>query len=175
MGLIVSRGIVYSVQALDLLLYAGALIEAENKAASGFHSAMHDLVRNSLNSEFKQPVALCDHYNNQTANAVAGLIVLARLLNDGRKFEAALNGRDPSIPVSISWSTLVNGAIYGENDAPNACRTNTGADSLSSKHFFETPVVAMGRSITAFATCIHSKASAIPCSRWSASWTAPKC
>lgn len=143
-GLIIGRGIVYSVQALDLLLYVDALNGQEVKAANEFHAAMYELVRNSLNSEFKQPVALCDHYNNQSANAVAGLLALARLLDDGKKFTAALNGDDPSISVSIPWNALVNGAIYGDNDVPNICRTNTGADSLSSKPFFETPTVAPG-------------------------------
>lgn len=143
-GLIIGRGIVYSVQALDLLLYVDTLNGQEVKAANEFHAAMYELVRNSLNSEFKQPVALCDHYNNQSANAVAGLLALARLLDDGKKFTAALNGDDPSIPVSIPWNALVNGAIYGDNDVPNMCRTNTGADSLSSKPFFETPTVAPG-------------------------------
>ncbi len=143
-GLIVGRGIVYSVQAVDLLFYAGALNEQEGKTVNTFHAAMYELLRNSLNSEFMQPLALCDHYNNQSANAVAGLIALARLADDRRRFMAALNGDDPSMPVSIPWNALVNGAIYGDDDVSNMCRANTGADGFSSKPYFETPTVAAG-------------------------------
>lgn len=143
-GLQVSRGIVYSVQTQDLLMYLGALNATEVKEANEFHGAMYDLIRNALNSEFSLQVALCDHYNNQSANSVAGLLALARLLDNQKQFEAALNGGEPSIRVSLPWNALLNGAIYGKGDAPNVCRPNTGPDSLSSKPFFETPTVAPG-------------------------------
>ena len=143
-ALIIGRGILYSVYAQDLLMYLGALDAAEVKQSNRFHAAMYDLLRNSLNTEFAAPIAMCDHYNNQSANTVAGLLAVARLLDNKRQFEAVLNGGDPRISVSLPWNALLNGAIYGEADVPNACRPNTGSNGQTSKPFFETPVVAPG-------------------------------
>jgi hypothetical protein len=143
-GLIIGRGILYSVYAQDLLMYLGALDAAELRQANEFHAAMYDLLRNSLNTEFAARIAMCDHYNNQSANTVAGLLAVARLLNNKEQFEAALNGGAPGIFVSLPWNALLNGAIYGDADVPNACRPNTGSDGQTSKPFFETPVVAPG-------------------------------
>jgi hypothetical protein len=143
-GLAVSRGIVYSVQAQDLLSYAGALNDAELKQVDAFHVAMFDLLRNSLNYNFQLHAWPCDHYSNHAANQLTGLLALARIQNNQRAFAAVLNGTDPSIQVSLPWIMFFQRAVYGEREAPNGCYANKGADDLVSRPFFQTQTVAAG-------------------------------
>jgi len=66
-GLLVARGIVYSVHAQDLLMYLGALNETEVRQVSAFHAAMYELIRNALNFNFEHHAWACDHYSNHAA------------------------------------------------------------------------------------------------------------
>lgn len=143
-GLPISRGVVYSVHAVDLLMYLGALNPTEANAATKLHEALFTLMRNSLDEEFSEELAICDHYNNQSANIVGALLAVARLLDERDKFVAVLNGGVASTPISLPWNALLNGAIYGQHDVSNACRPNTGPDGMTSRPFFETPTVAPG-------------------------------
>jgi hypothetical protein len=143
-GLVVSRGIIYSVQAEDMLLYAGALGEADAKQIDAFHAAMFDLLRNALNYNFQHHAWPCDHYSNHAANQLAGLLALARLQDNRNAFEAVLNGTNRSIDVSLPWVQFFHRAIYGEADTPNECYPNKGPDGLTSRPFFQTRVVAPG-------------------------------
>ena len=143
-GLAVARGVLYSVQAQDLLMYMGALNDAETKQISAFHSAMYDLLRNALNYNFAYHAWACDHFSNHAANQLAGLLALARILDSPKQFEAVLYGRDMSIPVSLPWTAFFERAIYGNADKANSCYANTGPDGDTSRLFFQTATVAPG-------------------------------
>jgi hypothetical protein len=144
-GLVVSRGIVYSVQAQDLLMYLGALNEAQLKQVNAFHSAMFDLILNALNYNFAEHHAWeCDHYSNHAANQLTALLALARDLDNQKGFEAVIDGQDSSIRVTLPWKMFFQRAIYGEGDTPNACYPNKGPDGFTSRPFFQTSVVAPG-------------------------------
>jgi len=144
-GLLVARGVIYSVQAQDLLMYLGTLTDTEVNQVNAFHSAMYELIRNALNYQFVEHHAWgCDHFGNQPANQLAALLALGRVLDNQKQFEAALYGDDPSIRVTLPWTVLFDNVIYGEADAPHSCYFNTGADGLTSRPFFQTAVVAPG-------------------------------
>jgi len=144
-GLSISRGIVYSVHAQDLLMYLDALTPAEIKELNAFHSAIYDLLINSLNYNFAEHHAwACDHYSNHSSNILAGLLATARLTDNQKEFEAVVNGKDPSIRVTLPWTAFFDRAVYGEEDIPNSCYFNTGADSATSHPFFSTSTVAPG-------------------------------
>lgn len=145
-GLQIARGVLYSVQAQDILEGLHALDGTEIQRANAFHLAMYDLVRNCANAEWaaaqKGPHPGMN-YNNQSANHLAALLATARLLDDRRRFEAALAGNDPGVPVAISWIALFNHLIYGVNAAPLRL-PNSGPDGLTSRPSFVTNEVAPG-------------------------------
>jgi hypothetical protein len=144
-GLSIARGIIYSAHAQDLLMYVGALNEADARQLNAFHAAIYELLRNSLNYNFSEHHAwACDHYSNHSANILAGLLTLARLLNNKTQFEAVLYGGEAPVRVSLPWTAYFARAIYGEADARNSCYFTTGADSNLSHPFFSTAVVAPG-------------------------------
>lgn len=146
-GLQIGRGIVYSVHAQDLLQSIGAFSAVETTQLNSFHSAMFDLIRQAANYRFglqNHPSTQCEVYSNHVPAALKGLLAVARLLDDGRKFTAILTGADPSIPVSLPWIAYFNHAIYGEADTPIACARNSGPDSLTSHPSFQTSTVAPG-------------------------------
>jgi hypothetical protein len=43
-----------------------------------------------------------------------GMLSIARLLDDNREFNAVFHGKDPTIPVALSWTAYFDHAIYGE-------------------------------------------------------------
>lgn len=138
-GLQVSRGVVYSVHAQDLLMYFGTLNAEAINHLNGFHAAMFDLVRNALNYRFAEhPDWECNHYSNHVGSQLTGLFSVARLLDDQARFEAVLSGKNPSIIVTLPWVVYFNNAIYGHADTLHACYANTGPDGLTSRPFFQT-------------------------------------
>ncbi|HKD25302.1 MAG TPA: hypothetical protein VKC66_05210 [Xanthobacteraceae bacterium] len=143
-GLTISRGIVYSVHAQDLLGYLDALTPAEIKELNAFHSAIYNLLIKGLNWGWAHHAWACDHYGNHSANALAGLLATARLTDNQKQFEAVLDGKDPSLRVILPWTAFFDRAIYGEADIANSCYFNTGADSATSHPFFSTSIVAPG-------------------------------
>jgi hypothetical protein len=146
-GLQVGRGIVYSAHAQDLLQSINAFTPAETTELNSFHSAIFELLHQATNYRFalqNHPSGQCEVYSNHVPAALTGLLAIARLLDDGRKFTAVLTGADRSIPISLPWIAYFNHAIYGEADKPIACAPNTGPDSLTSHPSFQTPTVAPG-------------------------------
>jgi hypothetical protein len=149
-GLQIARGVVYSVHAQDLLQSIAAFNAAETTELNAFHTAMFDLVREASNFRFTLPElnrsadTRCELYSNHVGAHLAGLLSIARLLDDGRKFNAVLYGNDRSIPVALPWTVWFNHAVYGENDKPIACYKNKGPDRSTSPDSFQTPVVAPG-------------------------------
>jgi hypothetical protein len=143
-GLQISRGVIYSVNAQDLLQSLGVLSAKEESQLNAFHSAMFDLILRGLNYRFGLIRMPCDRYSNHVASQLTGLLATARLLDDKKKFDATLYGVDSSIPVELPWTVYFNRAIYGQPDTPNACFQNSGQDGLTSKPFFQTSIVAPG-------------------------------
>lgn len=143
-GLVVSRGIVYSVQAEDLLRYVGTLGDAEVTRVEAFDAAMFGLLRNALNYNLQLHAWPCDHYSNHAANQLAALLALARVQNNQRAFVAVLNGGDDAIRVSLPWIVFFQRAVYGAADTPNGCYANKGTDGFASRPFFQTRAVASG-------------------------------
>lgn len=148
-GLQVGRGIIYSVHAQDLLQSIGAFNSAQTNQLNVFHAAIFNLIREA--SDFRAalpqmngPATICERYSNHVGAHLWGLLAIARLLDDGRKFNAVLYGNDRSIPVAIPWTDWFDHAVYGEHDKPISCHKNTGPDSLASHPSFQTAVVAPG-------------------------------
>jgi hypothetical protein len=143
-GLQVSRGVFYTVHAQDLLQSLAVLNPGEERQLNAFHSAMYELIRNGLNYRFNQVKMPCDRFSNHVASQLTGLLATSRLLDDKRRFLAALYGGDSSIPIEVPWTTYFSKAVYGESESPNPCFPNSGSDALTSKPFFQTPVAAPG-------------------------------
>jgi hypothetical protein len=143
-GLQISRGVVYSAHAQDLLLYLGVLNSDEAKQLNVFHAAMYELIRNSLNYRFDAIRIPCDRYSNHVGSQLTGLLATARLLDDPQKLKAALNGDDPLTPVKLPWKVFFNRAIYGVSDTPSACLPNTGPDGFTSQPSYSSSIVAPG-------------------------------
>ena len=144
----VGRGVVYSVHAQDLLQSIGALNASEEAGLDALHIALFDLIREGYNQGVSYPAGSpgpeCARYCNGSANGLAALLAIARLLDDPRRFNAVLYGNDRSIPVVIPWTRFFDGAIYGESDQPMECVINQGPDGLHSGPGFQTSIVAPG-------------------------------
>jgi hypothetical protein len=140
-GLAISRGIVYSVHAQDLLMYCGALDESEARALSAFHSAIFVLLLDSLNNNYDR--CACDHYDNHSANScrTPGNGATGRQPGASRR---GVVGPTPIDARRFAVDRLFRSAIYCEADLPNSCRFNSGSDSYTSHPFFSTAVVAPG-------------------------------
>ena len=108
---------------------------------------MFDLIRQASNFRFtilNRPDSRCDLYSNHVAAQLQGLLSIARLFDDGEKFNAVVYGLDESLPVAIPWTEYFDHAIYGQSDKPIACYANSSADSVTAKDSYQTPVVASG-------------------------------
>jgi hypothetical protein len=135
LGLVLGRGVVYSVHAQDLLQSLGVLNADEVRRANALHAALFDLMRQSSSIFFAGvgfPYSACSRYTNIETNAVAALLATARLLNDARKLNAVLYGGDAEYPDFVPWVQLFDHIIYGQADGPSAeCVHNTEPDSLT--------------------------------------------
>jgi hypothetical protein len=145
----IGRGVIFSVHAQDLLQAVGGLNAAEAGELAAFHAALFDLVRNASNFRFHlpelgRPQQTCELYSNHVGAALTGLLAIARLLDDGRRFDAVLYGTDRTLPLAIPWTRYFDHAIYGYADRPIQCYPNSGADSLTSHPSYQTSVVAPG-------------------------------
>ena len=147
-GLQVARGVVYSVQAQDLLNSQHALSAQSTRSLNAFHAAMYALIRNASNfaagPAYRRPDEACGLYSNHRGAHLMALLAIARLLDDPKRFDAALYGGAPGVPVTIGWTEQFDHAIYGQHDRPIGCYKNNGKDSLTSHPSFQTGVVAPG-------------------------------
>lgn len=143
----ISRGVVYSVHAQDLLQGRHALSPEETAQLDRFHSQMYDWISTTRNEEVRRALASShpdEIYSNQTANHLVALLAAARLLDDERRFRAALEG-DATIPVSLPWTRLFNYVVYGTADTPLLRITpNASEDPRQSSAAYATKVVAPG-------------------------------
>ena len=145
----ISRGVVYSVQAQDLLQGIGAFSPDEVARLNLFHQGMYETIRTMSNEEFVHSIAGKTNgdetYNNQFASHLAALIAIARLLDDSSRLEAALHGGDTVFKLELPWTKLFSYVIYGVNDQPMLRITpNSSDDPLKSRPAYSTSVVAPG-------------------------------
>jgi hypothetical protein len=96
-GLQIGRGIIYSVQAQDMLQSIGAFNSTQTNQLNVFHAALFNLIREASNfraalPEMNGPDSACERYSNHVGAHLLGLLAIARLLDDGRKFNAVLYG-----------------------------------------------------------------------------------
>jgi hypothetical protein len=148
-GLQIGRGISYSVHAQDLLQSIGAFNSTQTNQLNVFHAAIFNLILEASNfratlPQLNGPDSVCERYSNHVGAHLLGLLAIARLLDDGRKFNAILYGTDRSIPLAISWTDWFNHAVYGEHDKPIGCHKNSGPDRLTSPPSFQTAVATPG-------------------------------
>jgi len=146
--LTVTRGVVYSIHAQDLLQGLLAFAPEEEAQLNSFHRAIYEWIRVTrnegyvINLKWKYPEEV---YNNQFANHLVTLMAAARLLDDKARFYAALDGRDAAMPVSLPWTKLFNYVIYGVADTPLIRVTpNSSEDPIKSSPAYSTKVVAPG-------------------------------
>jgi hypothetical protein len=144
----IGRGVIYSVQAQDLLESIKAFNIAQTNQLNDFHKALFRLLEEASNfragmKEMNGP-EVCERYSNHVGAHLVGLLSIARLFDDANKFNAVLYGNDRSIPINIPWTSWFNHAVYGVGDKPIGCHRNTGPDSLTSHPFFQTKIVAPG-------------------------------
>ena len=145
----IGRGVIYSVHAQDLLQSIGAIDTNGVRDLNAMHAALFQLIRTASNFRFhlpelSRPQQTCELYSNHVGAALAGLLSIARLLDDGRKFDAVLYGSDGATVFDIPWTAYFDHAIYGEADRPIQCYVNSGPDSLTSHPSYQTPIVAPG-------------------------------
>jgi hypothetical protein len=114
--LTVTRGVVYSIHAQDLLQGLHAFAPEEEAQLNSFHHAIYEWIRVArnesyvINMKWKYPEEV---YNNQFANHLVALLAAARLFDDKERFYAALDGRDAAMPVSLPWTRLFNYVTTG--------------------------------------------------------------
>lgn len=151
LGLVLGRGIIYSVHAQDLLQSLSVLSADEVRRLNAFHAAIFELMRQSENVLFAGvgfPYSECSRYTNIATHGLVGMLATARLLNDEQRVNAVMFGGDQAIPVLVPWVRLFDHVVYGESDGPAAeCVNNQEPDSQTSllnHHDYQTPTAAPG-------------------------------
>jgi hypothetical protein len=147
-ALTLTRGVIYSVHAQDLLQGKGALSQDEQTRLDAFHRNMLETIRAIHNKEYEIDKAWKysdEIYNNQFVGHMTAFFALARLFDDEEDFDAALNGGTGDHTVRLPWIALFDGVIYGENDAPYLNITpNSSVDPEKSHPAYSTAIVAPG-------------------------------
>jgi len=143
-----ARGVIYSVDAQDLLQGIGGVSRDEQGRLDAFHRNMLETIRSIHNQEYEidRRWKYSDEiYNNQFVGHLTALFSIARLLDDEPDFEAALNGGDGARAIKLPWIELFDHVIYGENDTPLLNITpNTSVDPLKNHSAYSTAIVAAG-------------------------------
>lgn len=144
----ISRGVIYSVHAQDLLQSIGALSAAEQQRLEAFHRDLLVTIRSIHNAEYDVNMKWRysdEIYNNQFVGHLTALLSLSRLLDDQESFNAALNGGSGGEAVKLPWIELFDHIIYGKNDFPLLNITpNTAVDPLQNHSAYSTAMVAPG-------------------------------
>jgi hypothetical protein len=147
-ALTLSRGVIYSVHAQDLLEGIAALSRDEQARLDKFHHNMFDVIHSIHNQEYDLNLKwkYCDEvYNNQFVGHLTALLSISRLFDDQQNFEAALNGGEGPRAVKLPWIQLFDHVIYGPNDTPLLNITpNSSPDPLKSHPAYSTAIVAAG-------------------------------
>jgi hypothetical protein len=143
-----ARGVIYSVQAQDLLEGIGAATRDEQTRLDTFHHNMFEVIRSINNQEYDANMKWRysdEVYNNQFVAHLTALLSIARLFDDEPGFDAALNGRLGERAVKLPWIELFDHVIYGANDTPHLNITpNSSPDPLKSHPAYSTAMAAGG-------------------------------
>jgi hypothetical protein len=144
----ISRGVIYTIHAQDLLQSLHALSPEEETRLNSFQGAMYDWIRNTRNEEVSVAMKSShpdEVYSNQTENHLVALLAAARLLDDKPRFNAALYGGDTAIRISLPWTQLFNYVMYGVSDTPLLRITpNSSDDPRQSSAAYSTKIAAPG-------------------------------
>jgi hypothetical protein len=144
----IARGVIYSVQAQDLLAGLHALAPDEESRLESFHRNLAETIRGIHNQEYDLNMTgngRDETYNNQFVGHLTALLSIARLLDDQPGFDAALNGGSAARAVRLPWIELFDGVIYGEHDTPWIFITaNSSPDPLKSHPAYNTAVAFPG-------------------------------
>jgi hypothetical protein len=147
-ALTLSRGVIYSVDAQDLLEGIARLTPDEQVRLDAFHHNMFAVIRSINNQEYdvNRKWRYSDEvYNNQFVGHLTALLSIARLEGDQPDFYAALTGGDGARTVKLPWIELFDHVIYGANDTPLLNITpNSSIDPLKSHPAYSTAIVAAG-------------------------------
>jgi hypothetical protein len=147
-ALTLSRGVIYSVHAQDLLEGITGLTRDEQVRLDAFHHNMFEVIRSINNQEYDVNMKWRysdEVYNNQFVGHLTALLSIARLFDDQPDFDAALNGGDRTRAVKLPWIELFDHVIYGTNDTPLLKITpNSSVDPLKSHPAYSTAIVAAG-------------------------------
>lgn len=143
-----SRGVIYSVHAQDLLQGMGTVSAAEQQRMDAFHRNMLAAIQSIHNAEYDVGIKgrySDELYNNQFVGHLTAMLSLARLFDDQKSFAAALNGGSGAAAIKLPWIELFDHVIYGEHDTPFLNITpNTAVDPLQNHSAYSTAVVAPG-------------------------------
>lgn len=144
----IARGVIYSVQAHDLVAGLNALAPDEQARLDTFHRNLAETIRGIHNQEYDLNMTgngRDETYNNQLVGHITALLSIARLLGDQPAFDAALNGGSGTRAIRLPWIELFDAVIYGENDTPWIYITpNSSPDPLKSHPAYNTAIVAPG-------------------------------
>jgi hypothetical protein len=144
----ITRGVANTINAQDLLHGMRALSAEEEAQLTSFHTAMYEWIRTAHNEEYRGGMKWKysdETYNNQAVSHVGTLLAAARLIDDQKRFDAALYDNNPAMPVSLPWTQLFNYVIYGVSDTPLLRITpNSSDDPLKSSPAYSTKTVAPG-------------------------------
>jgi len=150
LNLTLGRGVVYSVQAQDLLQSLGALNASEVRDLKFSRRTVrpHPSIGERLLCRGRLSLFAMLALHQHCDQWVVAMLATARVLNDERKFKAVLYGGDPMVPVLVPWTELFDHVLYGEADGPIAeCVNNHEPDSLTSlaqHHDYQTTLAAPG-------------------------------
>jgi hypothetical protein len=143
-----TRGVVYSADAQDLLQGLNVLDPQEEAKLNAFHGNMFSMIRNIHNEEYQVNFRTRCHdevYNNQFVGHITSLLSIARLLGDRQAFHAALYGGSANDTIALPWVSIFDHVIYGQNDTPYLFITrNSSVDPTASHPAYSTAVVAAG-------------------------------
>jgi hypothetical protein len=146
-ALTLSRGVIYSVHAQDLLQSIHVLNDNEQQTLAAFHHQMYELIRKIHNQEYELNMKWKysdEVYNNQFTAHLTALLSIARLFDDETRLQAALYGGAGDGAVALPWVRLFD-VIYGPSDRPLLrISPNSSEDPLKSHPAFTTNVVAAG-------------------------------
>ena len=143
-----ARGVIYSVEAQDLLEGLGAVTPAEQTRMDAFHHNMFAVIRAINNAEFDLNMTMRNPdevYNNQFLAHLSALLSISRLFDDAEDLQAVLDGGKGARAMKLPWIDLFDHIIYGPNDTPLLNITpNSSPDPLKSHPAYQTAIVAAG-------------------------------
>lgn len=144
-GLQVGRGMVYYVDAVDLLTAQGALTSAQTGDVHSFMARQLALMVPAMNYHVTSNTLDCARFDNQTSMQILSVLSLARMLGR-RDLVEGLAGQG-SHGLAVTFPAQIAGAIYGATDTVRSC---FAPNTASSKYYFQTGQVAPGEIVDRF-------------------------